>query len=534
MRLTRIVVLAAIWFILFSVIVDAIEVSPTKITAIIQKDQLAFYEVTIKNVRNVTETYQISSSDTALVTPGISKIILPPQQEAKFQVILMGKEGLGYVKITDGTEVKIPVEVALTAGQQSEYLEPSFTTFQRNYEVNVKTKLRLTLRSHFAEKIEVRDLLLEDTITTQEGESKPIGVEGTLGYLQPNQDLTLDLLINTGGLEIGKTYLSKLFVVYYYKGSRYEREIDFKIGVVSGPTPLSETTQTLPQLDIVFTPTAPKVGDTLTVSAVHGTTREKITDAVIRVTEKDLATDVIKMTYVYASPFLAQLSTYCFNASKGGYKPKETCIRAALQETRIKLSPEQPVIGQSTSIAMVDASGATVSGATLTVDTATFDNPATVTFNEGRHTITGKAAGYKEAKQTVDLVVPFTYSVRENSTGIGSKLKITFNKQTAWSVNTDEEGVLASGMSTMLEFTPTKAGKYYTVANDQILTEFTVKDNSLFSIPNIPLEFQVLGVLLILGLLWKVTKKKKPRVLVGYGGGERRRPNVVDEITEGG
>jgi len=522
---------------LLSLMADALTVSPTKITQTIKKGEYDFYEVTITNDQNQTESVTISSSDTSIVISGLSSISIPPNKDVKFYVILRGKAGLAHIKISNSESLQIPVEVSITA-QEVGFLEPTFTMYKRTFEEGVTTKMRLSLRNHYPEKIEIRDAIIEDNIVTASGVSQPIGYEGSLGYLNPEEDLTLDIIVNTVGLDVG-VYTPKLIIVYYYQGVRYETKINFEINVIRALTPTEPEEKKLKDLDILFSPESPKVGDTVAVNLVDADTRNWI-EGNIRVTEKDLRTGEKRISYVYSQPILVGKYEYCINASKEGYNSREKCFKPTLQEAKIKIVPP-PELNRLSVVSMTDLLGHAIPDAELTIDGETYENQASITFDAGKHTITGKAEGYKEVTRTFEIKPPFSYTIINDTDTVGKELVISFSYSVPWSVECDRgtvTGTVRTGSGSTLYFTPEKPGDYYVVANEEIIHEFTVKEGGLFSIPfiSIPWWGYVIGIIFAVTILYrkyKLGKEKEKEERVGYGlGGQRKRPSVLEEIEE--
>lgn len=523
--------------VLLSCCVYALEVSPDRISTTIKKEGIDFYEVTITNDNNVTESITISSTDTSIALPGLTSLSLPPLEETRFYVILRGREGLAYIKISNSDTIKIPVEVNIkeeTVG----FLEPSFFLYKKTFEEGTETKMRLSLRNHYPEKIEIRDVILEgDVITTAEGVSKPIGVEGSFGFLDPEKDLTLDITVNTVNLDPG-TYSCKLTVVYYYKNVRHESPVNFEITVIKSLVPTEKEEEKLNELEVLIVPREPKLGDDVVINVVDKKTKEKITDVNIRISEYDLDTGEKIITYTYGQPIVVDLYKYCVNATKEGYAPVKKCFQPALMESKIKIVPE-PEVGRLCVVSLVDVLGRPLQDAELEIDGEKYSNQASLTFDEGEHKIIGRAKGYKEARYSFTLTPKFSYSIQNKPEKVGEELIITFNIPATWSIEKEENGkseVVDYGSGENIEFTPDEAGKYYVIANDEVITSFKVSQTSF--LPSIPLPnihpIIIIAVMILILLVFFFFSKPKRAVKAGYGrlGEPREKPSVLKEIEE--
>ncbi|HDI72904.1 MAG TPA: hypothetical protein ENF58_02090 [Candidatus Altiarchaeales archaeon] len=519
--------------ILLSCCVYALEISPDRISTTIKKGGVDFYEVTITNDNNITESITISSTDTSIALPGLTSLSLPPFEETRFYVIIRGKEGLAYIKISNSDTIKIPIEVNIkeeTVG----FLEPSFSLYKKTFEEGTETKMRLSLRNHYPEKIEIRDVILEgDVITTAEGISKPIGVEGSFGFLDSEKDLTLDITVNTVNLDPG-TYSCKLTVVYYYKNVRYETPVNFEITVIKSLVPTEKEEEKLNELEVLIVPREPKLGDDVVINVVDKKTKEKITDATIRVSEYDRDTGEKIITYTYSGqPIVVDLYRYCVNVTKEGYKSVKKCFQPPLMESKIKIVPE-PEVGRLCVVSLVDVLGRPIQDAELEIDGEKYSNQASITFDEGEHKIIGRAKGYKEAEYSFTLTPKFSYSIQNKPEKVGEELVVTFSTPTAWSIEKEENGksaVIDYGSGEFIEFTPEEAGEYYVIANDEVITSFEVSQPSLLpSIPTYPIIIIIIVVAIILFFVFRPKKEVK----AGYGrlGEPREKPSVLKEIEE--
>lgn len=515
---------------LLSCCASALEVNPNRVSLTVKKDSIEFHELTIINDKNQTESITISSTDTSIVLPGMSSLSLAPNTETTFYLIIRGKEGLAYIKISDSDDINIPVEISIKE-EQVGFLEPAFTLYKKTFEEGVTSKIRMSLRSHYPEKIEIRDILLEgDVIFTSDGVSKPIGYEGSFGFLNPEQDLSIDVTVNTVNLEPG-TYSCKMVVVYYYKNVRYETPINFEISVIKSLEPKKEE-EKLNEFDILISPNVPKVGEKLVINVVDKKTRDRI-DVNIKVSEYDIKTNEKIISYPYAGSISVESVKYCVNVSKEGYNSQEKCFKPEPTESKIKIAPE-PSVGHLSVITMVDLMGYPIQGATLTINGNSYPNQASITFEEGKYDIVGKAEGYKDAEYSFTLEKKFSYSIGKEPNNVGDELSIEFSKSVPWSIELDKDGkstVVDYGTSDAISFTPSESGKYYVIANDDVIYSFELVEQSL--IPNLGIPWWSGLIILFIVGVFVYRKKKKEPVRVGYGlGQERKKPSTIQEISE--
>jgi len=524
----------AIWLSLFlimmlvpSMVLGDISITPSTITEELGVSETKLVQITLTNNDNETVNVNIVSKDTSMVKPGVDNIDLDADESFSFFLVLTGDLGAslrntGVEIVTDETKT-IPIQIT-TGIVSSGYLEPSFLKFKQTYEQNTRDAKTLILRNRFNQRVELRDMALENVVNTAEGIKKPIDVQGNLGWLEPSQDLSLKIDINTEGLKLG-SYTPKLLLSYYVDGNRRIQEINFEIGVVKGiPDPNEEPKEEdLKKFNIGHFPEIKKVGDYITVEIRDSDSTFIQRDAIVKIIVRDASTKQETNKFIYSSPFLTEDSEYCIVVEDIGYKPLEECFAVTEATGKIVTNPSKIKSGDATIIKVVNAEGRLVEGTIISIGGTTYDtNDLSYTFQTGEYTVRASAPGYKIDDLLIDLKEPATIIAGlEQTTKVGNVLTFTLNREADWTVY-ENTTVILTGSGNNITFTPTTEAQYSLIADGKELHSVSITGGSVWALPGGSLStMDWVIVLAILGTIYYIFSRGKKsgerKGKVGYG-----------------
>lgn len=230
---------------MFQTSASALEVNTNSITKNIQAGGQQVISVDVTNQYNSTYTVTINSEDEGLVIPGASTRELAPFKETSFNLVIMAPSEAGTYKTKVNLETNETDTIDVTVNSQEGetkkgYLQPTFSTLQQNIEQGTEKSRTFSIKNMYDKRIKVEGISFTgNTIMTSKGVRKPIGWEGNLGELKPQESLTINLKFNTENLDPG-SYTSTMTLAYYQPypgGSRETADVNFNINVVKSLTP---------------------------------------------------------------------------------------------------------------------------------------------------------------------------------------------------------------------------------------------------------------------------------------------------------
>jgi len=284
-------------------------------------------------------------------------------------------------------------------------LEPIVNKIIMTIQTETETQKLLSIKNIGNVPVKLQDMFLENVIETPSG-TKPIAIpDVSLGTIDPGEDLSFTVKIDSKGLKEG-TYTPSLYIVGYYNNTRIQTEIDFQITVISTLAPQEtvnvginapETVDENEEFTIVvtgvpsdaslFIPPTPNVEGSWNYSDSTWTWKGKITKG-------GTYTIQIWLMKQVGGSFLPVDSLYATITVRVPEKEKE--------QSKIVIYPEKPLDGDTVSVKCVDADGDKIQNAEITVNGEPYEEPFMV---EGDKTykIECDAVNYKSS--SMDLVI---------------------------------------------------------------------------------------------------------------------------------
>jgi len=504
MKWTKIIILGVIIIALFSSIGNSIKVEPSAISVSVASGKTKSIELTIKNDANETRSYNLIPSNPNVISLSQTSITLQPNSSKKLNVTLTGAENDIYTSILiTGDEVYV-IPVTIKSEMEGD-LEPLYNKMVIPVEPDVVIDRIISFRNKYKTAIEVKDAYVMNAIVVPGGKTKPIYIKSAqFGKLQPGNDFTMTIEINTIDLPYPKTYTPRLVVVYYVGDERKESYIDFVINVDR------QITTTYKTMRLVIKPENPVPGDMVTAILI-GENNETIAGSIF---VKVMDMDGNKLSeFQYVSPFTVESNKkYCLTGKADYYETVEKCFIPKIKNMRISV-PSKISVNETVIIKVIDNEGNIIPTAKLKIDDKEFNSPqVTVKFDAGNHIIYAEAPGYEPVSRTVTVVAPVEFVNFTNSTyKVGESIVINLNRNAQYYIYYQGDQV-GSGYGSVIEFTPQQEGNYTVCAEDKCMDIFV--EGKLFSMPEISItkkHIAVVVILLILLLLIKGRGKKRAR-----------------------
>lgn len=249
---------------------NALQVSPSSISETASPDDFKMVTLDITNDANSSQQVTINSNKDWIM-PGVSSIEIDASETATINTFLNAPSTGGTYSgnlVAVGDETKA-IGVSLDVSSQTEgHLEPTFSHLILTLTEGVTETRTISVRNLYNKKVEVVDLNIQGAISTEQGK-KPISISaGELGFLNPGKDLTFTTNLNTVDLD-AKTYTPTLKLVYYDpSGSRQTVDISFEVKVTEKLK--GGTTEKLKTMEMSYSPSTPKPGDTMSVTLKDG------------------------------------------------------------------------------------------------------------------------------------------------------------------------------------------------------------------------------------------------------------------------
>jgi hypothetical protein len=389
-----------ITFLVISQLALALQVSPTSISESLDYGKTKTVSLNVTNDLNETNTLTIYSSDTTIVQVGATSLTLSPYQSAKINIFLIGsKVGQFSTSVYVGdTTIPVSLTISPTTTSVTGDLEPSLTKARLVVEANIQSSMLLSFRNKYLEPVEVKDVYIEGSITTAEG-MKPLGWSGKLKTLEPGEDLTITILLDTRGITLG-TYPVSLSLIAYKGSEKIVKKVDFEILVTPQLQPTKEGT-----IVIEYLPLKPIPESLVSVTLKDET--GKIIDGSVKVTVFDLKGSQLT-SFDYSTPFKVEADRkYCIKAEAPYRKSSEKCFEVAYKTLYIKLTPEKPIPNETVMIQLVDEEGNLATSGKIKVNNDVYPgSQISLTLEEGNYTIVGEAQGFTQASKQLEVAYP--------------------------------------------------------------------------------------------------------------------------------
>lgn len=441
---------------------------------------------------------------------------------------------------TDGADVSVAPYTGTTAtGAVSAEDLSGFhfliSKYSKYIQEGMTYTVTVTLINDTDYRVYLKDIYFENTTVTEEGE-KPTRLEDYQlpSYLDPGQELTLKVTIDTRGLEVGKTYTPTLIALGRVGDQDVRSQIDFYITVVKSvqtgtaptqptqPTRPTQPTQTLKTMIIETVPQTPNPGDTVMIYVRDAKTQEYI-NATVTVNGQQQST------------FTADwCQTYRISATAEGYAPATKTIQTKCKTMNVTYTPTKPVDGEEVRFSVTDAeTGEPVQNVSIRIDGLPITG-LVWTAKEGSHTVVVTAPGYSNKSLVINVSKPPVTLLSQLPSTVETEEQVTIelSREATWEIYDQNNVLVASGTGTTILFSPKEPGEYTVKADGKVLGTFLVEGQQapIISIPSDLLYYVAgIGVLLVIyDIIKKRRKKKKAAEDVGF----ELRPKMIRPLTE--
>jgi len=420
--------------------------------------------------------------------------------------------------------------------------------YSKYIQQNMTYTMTVTLVNNTNYRIALKNIYFVNTTVTPEGE-KPTRLEDYQmpAFLDPGQELTLKVTIDTRGLEVGKTYTPSLIAVGSVGRQEVKAECDFYITVVKGvqtgntekntQTTTSQTThQTTPQpkpMTIQLIPSDPQPGDTVTIYVRDAKTNDFV-NAQITVNGQPTST------------FTADwCKTYRITAVAQGYLTATKVVHMKCKTMNVTYSPQNPTDGDTVTFTVTDASTGQPINAEIRVDGQPISGTTWVA-KKGTHTVSVTAEEYSPRSIVINVKpkpiqvlsqIPATVSAKQ-------EVNISLSAPAQWEVYDQNNVLIASGNSDKISFSPPDAGTYTIKVNGKEIGQVKVTEplGAGFSGLSGNIMWYLAGAGLLLIVYDAVRKRKKtssskkpaPAASLGFDLRPKNPSFAVPQNQEGG
>jgi hypothetical protein len=386
---------------LISQLAFALQINPTSISESLDYGKTKTVSLNVTNDLNETKTLTIYSSDTTIVQVGATSLTLSPYQSAKINIFLIGSKVGQYTTNIYIGDTTIPVSLTISPTSTTSAigdLEPSLTKARIVVEANIQSSMLLSFRNKYLEPVELRDIYIEGSITTAEG-MKPLGWSGKLKTLEPGEDLTITILLDTRGVTLG-TYPVSLSLIAYKGSEKIVKKVDFEILITPQLQLIKEGTIVIEYLPLKPIPSS-------LVSVTLKDESGKIIDGSAKVTVFDLKGNQLS-SFDYSAPFKVEADKkYCVKAEAPYRKSSEKCFEVVYKTLYIKLTPEKPAPNETVMIQLLDEDGNLATSGTIKINNDIYPgSQISLAFEEGNYTIVGEAQGFTSASKQLEVTYP--------------------------------------------------------------------------------------------------------------------------------
>lgn len=171
-------------------------------------------------------------------------------------------------------------------------------------------------------------------------------------------------------------------------------------------------------------------------------------------------------------------------------------------------------------------------GADIDINGTHYTSPADITLLlPGTYIIKASKKGYKESETTIKVIPPVQANVSGNE--VNKKVAISFSEEGTYIVKYNNKTVKSVTGKT-LSFVPSKEGIYYVYDSlGHEITSFEIKKQGFsFSLPKINSDYLIIGLIILIIIIFLFKRKKKGyRRIRGYAGAGRgiETPLTVEE-----
>jgi len=346
----------------------------------------------------VTSIGNFSVGDTKVVSSGNIELTLLDRygDQARFKIRTTD------ISTSIQIQHKVPEEV-----EENCAIEPLINKYILTVQKGITTRKVLTIRNTGTKSVELKDFILEDVIQTSYG-TKPISAEADLGILEPGQEISISIKIDTTDMRPG-SYTPSLIVVGYCDNTRVEARVNFDITVVEELVPETlNMTLSAPKTAEVGTPFTIEVfgiptDGSLSVIEPAGIERISLIRSGTRFIWTGKATSVGDYTMIFIGSLRGLVDTK--TASISVTEKKGNLI--------IDVIPPTPVDGTTVTVVTKDSLTNSVVPSTITVQvkdlrTASVINQFTYTapfrVNQGfQYCFSATATGYSPATKCITV-----------------------------------------------------------------------------------------------------------------------------------
>ena len=510
------------------------------------------YQMEIKDISNNSIILDFDGTQYTL-NQGASQVL---NDHLKVEVGDIFTSGAVLAFYTDGPDVNVttysPTTTTSTSSTTSGTLSPQdvsgfhflIAKYSKYIQQGVTYTIPVTLVNDTDYRVYLKDIYFENTTVTPEGE-KPTRLENYQmpAYLDPGQELTLKVTVDTNGLDVGKTYTPSLIALGSIGKQDVQAETDFYITVVKGVETGNKTTtttnnktnenntpkpaNTLRPMIIELVPPSPKAGDTVTIYAKDAKTGDYI-NATIYVNGKQ------------GSTFTADwCKTYTITAKAEGYVVGTKTVTIPCKQMNVTYSPQNPQEGDQVQFMVTDAeTGQTIPSAVIRIDGQPVGT--TWTAKAGTHTVIITADGYQQKSIVINVkkVPAQVLSQIPSSLEVGQEINISLSKPANWEIDDNAGVAILTGTGDKISFEPKNPGTFTLKVDGKQAATIVVKQK-----PGLGISFggdyiwwlAALGVVLvIIDALQKRKPVKSAEEAVPVGFDVRPKPRLAVPMGEEG
>ena len=399
------------------------------------------------------------------------------------------------------------------------------TTYANTITSDTTLKEQFILRNGLNKAVMLKTIEYSGTVVTQEGRQPINAVQYTLGLLQPGQETTFVVEINTKGLSPGMWTPTMTVKGLTEDNKIVSATINFALTVTKSTlSPSSENiTISYPEeveankefeivvsgltsgMSVDMEPNPHLIGTNITMEDGNWTWK-----GYLDVNETQQVT-------IYVKLLGGMFKTFRFNLTV----PKQP------EPLSISYTPLHPWVGEEIKITTYPVN------ATITIDGNEY-TPPFIPLIAKNYTIKATAEGYLPAEEVIEVLPQITANVTGKR--VGDTVKIQFSRKETYTVKLNNT-TIKTATGNVLSFVPNKEG-IYTVYDSEghEIVSFTIEKKGFslnFSkIKNwlINILIGVLAIIVILLIIKKLTTRKSEGITFRMGGS--RTPGPVEEEEE--
>ena len=449
------------------------------------------YLLKIKDQTDSTITLYFDGA-TYTIAKGDSEIV---KENLKIQVVDIYSSGAVLEFFTDGDPVTAAKYSESTGTSVGTTLAPDdlsgfhflISKYSKYIQQGMTYTVTVTLVNDTDYRVYMKDIYFENTTVTPDGE-KPTRLEDYQmpSYLDPGQELTLKVTVDTRGLDVGKTYTPSLIALGRIGEQDVKAQVDFYITVVkavqtgeqqttsnaesSTSSSANNTSTTTPKTMVIqIVPENPQPGDTVTIYVRDAKTNDYV-NAEISVNGEKKSTFTADWCQMYRITATAQ-----------GYVTTTKTVNIKCRNLNLTYDPQNPEEGDIVNFTVTDADTGQPVTAQIKVDGKPIVGTSW-TAVAGTHTVMATAEGYSPKSVVIRVrEKPVTVlSQIPTSLQVNQEVNITLSREASWEIY-DQNGVLvASGKSSVIRFSPPDGGAYTIKVDGKELAQISVEKPKTF------------------------------------------------------